>query len=30
MKIKSDIKTIKQESDDLEDAADILSGLIKK
>lgn len=30
MKIKSDIKTIKRDDDDLEDAADILSGLIKK
>lgn len=29
MKIKSDIKTIKQETDDLEDAADMLSGLTK-
>lgn len=30
MKIKSDIKTVKQDDDSLEDTADLLSGLIKK
>lgn len=30
MKIKSDVKKVKQDDDGLEDAADLLSGLIKK